>query len=64
MLATEQSVYDPSRDKVIPYVPHLMFYAPYLKGADLGFSDQGQSGQPFLINEGRPDAMVIVTRGH
>jgi hypothetical protein len=60
MLGKEQTVFDPSRGKVIPYVPHLMFYAPYLTAADLGLAGQGETGEPFLINEGRPDAMVIV----
>ena len=46
-------------DKVIPYQPHLMFYAPHLDNEDVGGSMQG--GSPvFVINGGRPDAYVIV----
>lgn len=46
-------------DKVIPYQPHLMFYAPHLDNKDVGGSMQGDS-PVFVINGGRPDAYVIV----
>jgi hypothetical protein len=64
MLSTEQTVFDPSRQKVIPYVPHVMFYAPNRSAADLGMSaDHAEPGMPFLIFEGQPNAMVIVPLG-
>ena len=44
---------------IIPYRPHVMFYAPYLTNADVGGSPTG--GSPvFVINEGTPAAYVIV----
>jgi len=46
-------------DRVIPYQPHLMFYAPGLTNEDIGGSVDGTS-PVFLINEGEPDAYVIV----
>ena len=46
-------------DQVIPYQPHLMFYAPDLTNEDFGGSVEGTS-PVFLINEGKPDAYVIV----
>ena len=64
MLSPEQTVFDPSRQKVIPYVPHVMFYAPHRKAADLGMAaDHAEHGLPFLIFEGQPNAMVIVPVG-
>ena len=46
-------------DRGIPYQPHLMFYAPGLTNEDFGGSVDGTS-PVFLINEGEPDAYVIV----
>ena len=36
--------------------PHLMFYAPYMTGKDLGYD----SVAPFLVQPGRPDTTMIV----
>ena len=44
---------------VIPYRPHLMFYAPYLTTADLGV-EMGPGIPAFVINEGMPSAYIIV----
>jgi hypothetical protein len=46
-------------ETVIPYQPHVMFDAPHLTNTDLGGSMQGES-PIFVINEGSPDAYVIV----
>ena len=46
-------------DTVIPYQPHVMFYAPYLSNVDLGAEPIG-SAPVFVVNEGQPDAYVIV----
>lgn len=35
---------------------HLMFYAPYLTGKDLGFD----SVAPFLVNPGQPNGLMVV----
>jgi hypothetical protein len=69
MLSTENRVpVDPSGERIVPYGPHLMFYAPYLRNEDLG-SDGGPGSPLFVINEGMPGAYVIVPvaspgRGH
>lgn len=36
--------------------PHVMFYAPYMTGKDLGYA----SAAPFLTHPGMPDATMIV----
>ncbi len=49
-----------STDKVFP--PHLMFYAPYVKNSDIGAKpeDFASHRRPFVLNEGKPDAMILV----
>ena len=47
-------------DRVVPYGPHLMFYAPNLTNADVGGDRTGRSSPIFMINEGRPSGYVIV----
>ncbi len=49
-------------ETVIPYQPHVMFYAPYLTNADLGAEPMG-SAPVFVVNEGMPNAYVIVPVG-
>ena len=52
-------------DKVIPYGPHLMFYAPNLTDADVGGDRTGQASPVFMINPGKPSGYVIVpVEGH
>ncbi len=55
MLSTENLLEDGGN--VVPFPPHLMFYAPYLTNADLG-SDG--NGPVFVIEEGSPKALIIV----
>jgi hypothetical protein len=50
---------DPEGTTIVPYGPHLMFYAPYLRNADLG-SDGSPAAATFVINEGQPNAYAIV----
>jgi hypothetical protein len=50
---------------VVPFPPHLMFYAPYLTNADLGIDGTlGPDGNPvgpvFVAGEGSPHALIIV----
>jgi hypothetical protein len=44
------------------YPPHVMFYAPYLRNADLGIAKEhlGSTGHPWILNEGKPGAYIIV----
>ena len=53
---------------VVPFPPHLMFYAPYLTNADLGLDGTlGPDGNPvgpaFVAGEGSPHALIIVPVG-
>jgi hypothetical protein len=45
---------------VVPFPPHVMFYAPYLTNADLGASGQSGGGPAFVAGEGTPSALIIV----
>jgi hypothetical protein len=50
---------DDAGTTIIPYRPHVMFYAPYATNADVGSGPDG--GSPvFVVGEGRPGAYVIV----
>ncbi|HXE89793.1 MAG TPA: hypothetical protein VNK82_02405 [Terriglobales bacterium] len=44
---------------VLPYRPHLMFYAPYLTNADIG-AKAGPGAPAFVLDEGKPGALIIV----
>lgn len=47
-------------EQVFP--PHVMFYAPYMKNADIGALPQhrGSQTQPWILGEGQPNAYIIV----
>jgi hypothetical protein len=65
MLSTENKVPN-ERGEVVPFPPHVMFYAPYLTNADIGVdrSNLGADGNPmgpvFVASEGAPGALIIV----
>jgi hypothetical protein len=53
---------------VVPFPPHVMFYAPYLTNSDLGLDGTlGPDGNPvgpaFVASEGSPHALIIVPVG-
>jgi hypothetical protein len=49
----------PTRDhRTVHVPPHLMFYAPYMTGKDLGFDSD--SAAAFLVQPGLPQATIIV----
>jgi len=63
MLSDSNYVFDPESRQVIHFPGHLMFYAPFLTPKDIGSGP----GAPYLVNPGRPDALMIVVpakRGH
>jgi hypothetical protein len=67
MLSTENLVPN-AKGMVVPYPPHVMFYAPYLTNAALGSSGElGPDGNPvgpaFVAAEGTPHALIIVPIG-
>ena len=53
------SVYILVENKMVHVPPHLMFYAPYATGKDIG-SPPAAANMPHLIREGQPDAYIIV----
>jgi hypothetical protein len=57
-----------AKGDVVPFPPHVMFYAPYLTNADLGLDGSlGPDGNPFgaafVAGEGSPQALIIVPVG-
>ena len=49
--------------KIASEPPHLMFYAPYARNADLGLREarrQEEHSAPFILFEGEPWAFLIV----
>jgi hypothetical protein len=65
MLSTQNLVPN-EKGIVVPFPPHVMFYAPYLTNAELGVdrTDLGPDGNPhaaaFVAGEGTPHALIIV----
>jgi hypothetical protein len=64
MLSTENLTPN-ARGEVVPFPPHVMFYAPYLTNAELGVggplgSDGNPQGPAFVAGEGTPHALIIV----
>jgi hypothetical protein len=62
MLSTENLVPDDS-GVVGHFPPHVMFYAPYFKNADIGSEGQAAGGPAFIAGEGSPFALIIVPVG-
>jgi len=48
------------------FPPHVMFYAPYVKNADIGALPEhfNSDKNVFVLNEGRPDAYFIIVPKH
>ena len=43
------------------FPPHMMFYAPYLTNRDIGAEKSfGSTREPWILNEGKPEAMILV----
>jgi hypothetical protein len=62
MLSTENLVPD-DNGVVGHFPPHVMFYAPYFKNADIGSEGLAAGGPAFVAGEGSPFALVIVAVG-
>ena len=62
MLSTENIVPLDEKGTIGHFPPHVMFYGPYLKNADLG-SDGNLAGPAFVAGEGSPHALIIVPVG-
>jgi hypothetical protein len=60
MLSSENYLYNPETKESGPFPGHLMFYAPYMTSQDLGYPAVSNTMQPYLVNPGQPDAMLVV----
>jgi hypothetical protein len=63
MLSTQNFLPD-DKGQISHFPPHLMFYGPYLRNADIGSPGQQPSGNlVFVAGEGAPQALIIVPVG-
>jgi len=62
MMSDSIYLFIPGHDQLVHVPPHLMFYAPYATGKDIGTPPAGIN-MPRLIREGQPDAVIIVFPG-
>lgn len=60
MLSSENYLYNPETKQSGPFPGHLMFYAPYMTAKDLGYTAVSGTMQPYLVEPGKPDAMLVV----
>ncbi|MEW6209594.1 MAG: hypothetical protein AB1631_14600 [Acidobacteriota bacterium] len=63
MLSNHFTRHDHTTGKTtVIFGPHVMFYAPYMKNSDIGAlpSHRGSQSQPWILNEGKPNAYIIV----
>ncbi len=67
MLSPEFFSHDPKTgEKTQVFVPHVMFYAPYLKNSDIGALPEHTNSHTniFIVGEGTPGAYIIVVPKH
>jgi hypothetical protein len=64
MLSTENYLYNPNTGETGAFPGHLMFYAPYMTAKDLGYQAISDSMQPYLVDPGQPNAMLVVVPAH
>jgi hypothetical protein len=67
-MLSKQNLTPNAKGQIVPFPPHLMFYAPYLTNTDLGLngtlgSDGNPAGLAFVAAEGSPQALIIVPLG-
>jgi hypothetical protein len=60
MLSTENLVPD-DKGIVGPFPPHVMFYGTHLTNADIGSEGQAGGGPAFVVNDGAPHSLIIVS---
>lgn len=61
LLSNENYLLNPKTKKVSWFPPLFMNYSPYLKDKDIGTfpEHRGSLWQPWIINEGEPDACIV-----
>jgi hypothetical protein len=62
MMSDQGFLLIPTANKLVPFPPHLMFYAPYATDKDIG-SPPPAANMPRIIRPGQPDAYIIVIPG-
>ncbi len=62
-MLSEKNLVPVSPDRVVPYQPHLMFYAPNMTNDEIGGDNTGATSPIFMINAGMPTGYVIVPFG-
>jgi hypothetical protein len=60
MLSSENYLYNPETKQSGPFPGHLMFYAPYMTAKDFGYDAVSSTMQPYLVEPGKPGAMLVV----
>lgn len=60
MLSSGQVLYNDRGERVGRWKPHLMIYFPYLTGAELGLNGPPSAEAPFVVDEGKPTANILV----
>ena len=58
MLSSDNRLGPTPDHKTVHVPPHLMFYAPYMTGKDLGF--ESDAAAAFLVQPQKPDTTIIV----
>jgi hypothetical protein len=59
MLSSDNRLGPTPDNGTVHFPGHLMFYAPYMTAKDLGFESATPTA-PFLVNAGKPDALMVV----
>ena len=60
MLSPYNYLWDGDAKKIVNFPGHLMFYAPYASGREVGTGP----GAPYVVNPGKADAlMIVIPRG-
>lgn len=59
MLSREGLIFIAATNKLVPLMPHLMFYAPYATEKDIGSPPPGIH-MPRVLRSGKAEAYIIV----
>lgn len=59
MLSSDNRLGPTPDNGTVHFPGHLMFYAPYMTAKDLGYQSVN-TVVPFLVNAGKPDALMVV----
>jgi hypothetical protein len=62
MLSSQGRFENPGSGRLTGWVPHVMFYAPYVHREDIGAIEEGPFVRrlPVMVAEGEPHAFIVV----